>query len=83
MATRRERAGLAPGKITYTDNILPKPSNVLDEFCNVWNENRIGKFNENFQFLGRRPGWLTITVPRDTRRGGGGCKNCEFTLIQV
>ena len=44
MATRRERKGMAAGKTVYTDNILPTPANVLDEFCNVWKGKRIGKF---------------------------------------
>ena len=44
MSSRRERAGIAKGKVVYTDNILPTPKNVLDDFCNIWKDKKIGKF---------------------------------------
>ena len=44
MSSRRERAGLPKGKLIYTDNILPTPRNVMNDFCNIWKDKKIGKF---------------------------------------
>ena len=44
MATRRERKGLGRGVLVYTDNKFPTPLNMMDPFCNIWREKKIGKF---------------------------------------